>query len=346
MNPTAMSTEKMAPAQLTPARLMQMAWGYAPPLAIEAAVRLRVFDCLEEGSKTLDQIAAATGCSTRGLFALLNLLGGLGLLQKSGDDQYGLTDESAAFLVSTRPAFHGGLFQHMSRQLMPNWLHLTDIVRTGKPVNSVNAETEGAAFFEQFVEALFPMSYAAARALADALEISKTNQKISVLDLAAGSGVWAIALAQASPNVHARAVDWEGVLPTTRRIVEKVGLMDRFTFAEGDLLQADFGSGHKVATLGHILHSEGEARSRSLLKKTFAALAPGGTIAIAEFLVNEDRTGPMSGLIFAVNMLVNTAAGGTYSFAEISTWLKDAGFVNPRQLDAPGPSPLILATRS
>ena len=73
--------------------------------------------------------------------------------------------------------------------------------------------------------------------------------------------------------------------------------------------------------------------------------APGGTIAIAEFLVDTDRRGPLNGLIFAVNMLVNTEHGNTYSFDEIAGWLTEAGFTNPRQLPGPGPSPLILATR-
>ena len=74
-------------------------------------------------------------------------------------------------------------------------------------------------------------------------------------------------------------------------------------------------------------------------------LCSGGTVAIAEFLVNADRRGPVNGLVFALNMLVNTDAGGTYSFEEIAGWLTEAGFTNPRQLAAPGPSPLILATR-
>ncbi len=127
--------------------------------------------------------------------------------------------------------------------------------------------------------------------------------------------------------------------------MSKFGLAERYSYVAGDLLQADFGSAHTVAVLGHILHSEGRDRSRELLKKTFKALAPGGTIAVAEFLVNEDRTGPLNGLFFAVNMLVNTDTGDTYSFEEISSWLKEAGFTNPRTLDAPGPSPLILATK-
>jgi len=113
----------------------------------------------------------------------------------------------------------------------------------------------------------------------------------------------------------------------------------------GDLLDADFGGPHEIATLGQILHSEGVERSRTLLRRTYEALAPGGTIAIAEFLVDADRRGPVSGLIFAVNMLVNTESGGTFSFEEIAGWLTEAGFKDTRLLSAPGPSPLILATR-
>jgi 3-hydroxy-5-methyl-1-naphthoate 3-O-methyltransferase len=124
----------------------------------------------------------------------------------------------------------------------------------------------------------------------------------------------------------------------------KVWTVGPFSFIEGDLLRTDFGQNYDLATLGQILHSEGEERSRALLVKTYRSLAPGGAIAIAEFLVNTDRTGPLNGLLFAVNMLVNTYAGNTYSFEEIGAWLAEAGFVNARLLEAPGPSPLILAT--
>jgi ubiquinone/menaquinone biosynthesis C-methylase UbiE len=184
-----------------------------------------------------------------------------------------------------------------------------------------------------------------AQELAAHLKLSEATAPVRVLDLAAGSGVWGIALAQSSTQVSVTAVDWPGVIHITRANAERFGLATRFAFHEGDLQQADFGSGHNVATLGHILHSEGVERSKALLKKTYAALATGGTIAIAEFLVNAERTGPMNGLVFAVNMLVNTDSGGTYSFEEIANWLSEAGFVNPRTIDTHGPSPLILATK-
>ena len=135
------------------------------------------------------------------------------------------------------------------------------------------------------------------------------------------------------------------MLELTKTVARRWGLLPRFQFVAGDLLSADFGAGHHIALLGHILHTEGATRSHALIKRTFEALAPGGIIAIADFLVNEDRTGPPMALTWAVNMLVQTEEGDTFSFVEIDGWLRDAGFENPRLLENPGPSPLILANK-
>jgi len=332
-------------AQVTPERIMQFAWGYAAPLVLEAAIRHRVFDVLDSGPKSLEELQGATGASARGLAAIANVLVGMDFLAKDAGGQYSLTAESAAFLVRSKPSFMGGLILHTSGQTLPKWLKLNEVVESGKPAALVNQEDEGGTFFEQFVVDIFPTSYPSAKVLAGSFDLSSAKDPVSVLDLAAGSGVWGIALAQSSPQVRVTAVDWPVVLPVTEKTVAKFGLSNQFTFSAGDLLSADFGKGHNIATLGHILHSEGEASSRSLLAKTFEALASGGTIAIAEFLVNKDRTGPMNGLIFAVNMLVHTEHGDTWSFEEISGWLTEAGFVNARNLDSPGPSPLILADK-
>src|ERR1044072_2305016 len=115
---------------VTPERIMQFAWGYAPSLALEAAVRHRVFDILEKSPRTLEQLAAETGASERGLTAILNLLVGLQLLGREGQS-YTLTPESSTFLVSSKPAYHGMFFAHISDDLIPRWLQLSEVVRTG-----------------------------------------------------------------------------------------------------------------------------------------------------------------------------------------------------------------------
>ena len=338
--------KKRKTKKLTPERLQQFGFAYAPPLIISAAVNHKVFDALESGAKTVEQLKKQTGASARGLRAIMDALVGLELLKKDRQSRYSLTPESQAFLISEKPGTLAGFFGSILPVMASRWLRLTDIVRDGRPAVAVNQETEGTEFFSQLVETIIPMSYAGAQKLADHLKVAKAKEQVRVIDLAAGSGIWGLAVAQRSPRVRVTAIDWAGMIPTTKRITEKFGVRDRFDFIEGDLLDANFGSGgYHVATLGHILHSEGEQRSRQLLKKTFRALKSGGTIAIAEWLVNDDRTKPLPSLMFSVQMLVNTEKGDTFSFNEIKKWLEEAGFKKVRKLEAPGPSPLILATK-
>jgi SAM-dependent methyltransferase len=337
--------KKRKTQKLTPERLQQFGFAYAPPLIISAAVNNKVFDTLEGGAKTVEQVEKETGASARGLRAIMNALVGLELLKKDRQSRYSLTPESQAFLISEKPGTLAGFFGSILPVLTSRWLQLTDIVRDGRPPVAVNQEPEDTEFFSQLVETIIPMSYPGAQKLADHLKVAKAKEQVRVIDLAAGSGIWGIALGQKSPRMQVTAVDWAGMIPTTKRITGKFGVRDRFDFIEGDLLEANFGSGYDVATLGHILHSEGEQRSRQLLEKTFRALKPGGTIAIAEWLVNDDRTKPLPSLMFSVQMLVNTEKGDTFSFNEIKKWLEDAGFKKVRKLQAPGPSPLILATK-
>ena len=87
------------------------------------------------------------------------------------------------------------------------------------------------------------------------------------------------------------------------------------------------------------------AESRALIRKTYAALAPGATIVIADWLTNSERTAPVFPLLFAVNMLVHTKDGDTFSFEEIRSWLEESGFNEVRLVNVPAVSPLILATK-
>jgi len=333
---------QVPPSPPGPERLAQFAFSFAPPLLLQTAVELQVFDFLDQSPLSLEEISSRTGASLRGLRALLNALVGFEFLARSDDGRYALTPESETFLVRSKPAYRGDFFKFVPRHIQ-YWLKLKDAVQSGEPVTMGDNEQEVPEFFREFVKPLFNINFAPATTLASEL---KTKREINnVLDLGAGSGVWGIVLARHFPEARVTAVDFPAVLEVTKQTAEKHGVADRFKFSAGDLLTADFGADYDVAILGHILHSEGEKRSRQLLAKVFNSLALGGTIAIAEWLVNKTRTAPSHSLMFAVNMLVHTKEGDTFSFEEISRWSFEAGFRDARLLDAPGVSPLILATK-
>jgi ubiquinone/menaquinone biosynthesis C-methylase UbiE len=334
-----MQSPKSVPS---PERLTQFAFAFAPPLLLQTAVELQVFDFLDQSPMSLEELNSRTGASLRGLRALLNALVGFEFLVKNDDGRYALTRESETFLVRSKPAYRGDFFTFVPRHIQ-HWLNLKEAVQSGVPVVMANTEQEGPEFFREFVKSLFNINFAPATALA--AELKGKREITSVLDLAAGSGVWGIVLAQHFPQTRVTAVDFPVVLEVTKQTAEKHGVISRFHLSAGDVLVADFGVSHDVAVLGHILHTEGEKRSRQLLQKVFASLSPGGTIVIAEWLVNETRTAPPHCLMFAVNMLVHSSDGDTFSFAEISNWLSEAGFRDARLLETPGVSPLILATK-
>src|SRR5580693_2962057 len=111
---------KSAKPPITPQRITELAWGFAPMLMLHAAIKNRVFDVLDSGPKALDELTAAVQCSKRGTLALAEALVGFGLLHRRRD-RFSLAPDTAAFMVSTKPGYLGGLVQHFSTQLLDNW---------------------------------------------------------------------------------------------------------------------------------------------------------------------------------------------------------------------------------
>jgi hypothetical protein len=231
-----------------------------------------------------DEVARHCKASTRGTRRLLDALASLGFLDKE-NGRCSLTPESAAFLVTTSLEYLGGFVQHSVRNLLPTWQQLESVVRTLNPAKNLDVEQEGAAFFHDFVPALFAMSRDCARVLAEMILRERGAGHMEVLDVGAGSGVFGMAFAATNANARVTAADWKDVLDVARKIACKAGVIDRFSFAERDLFESDFGSGFSVATLGNLLHMEGPERCQTLLRKVYRSLAPGGTVAIPHYIV-------------------------------------------------------------
>jgi hypothetical protein len=112
------------------------------------------------------------------------------------------------------------------------------------------------------------------------------------------------------------------------------------------MLTADLGTGYDLAVISQICHMFSPGENRLLLRRTAAALVPGGRLALVDFVLDEDRTAPRPGVVFALNMLVATPAGSTYTEGEYEAWLAEAGFVEPAYFPLQGPASLIVARRA
>jgi SAM-dependent methyltransferase len=166
-----------------------------------------------------------------------------------------------------------------------------------------------------------------------------------LLDVGGGSGAYAIAFARANPALHAEVFDLATVVPIATKHIAEAGLGDRVGTRVGDLRKNALGSGYDLVLLSAICHMLAAQENRDLLRRAVQALAPGGRLVIQDHIMNADKTGPRAGALFAINMLVGTAGGGTYSEDEYAQWLREAGFAQVRRVALPGPNDIVVAQR-
>lgn len=326
-----------------PRALMEMHFSFAPSYILNAGVRLDVFSHIAEGKNTPAEVARAAGATERGIRMLLDALAGQQLLAKN-NGHYELTPLAAEYLVRGRPNYAGSVLEHDA--ILEPWSRLPDVIRTGKPPHGVEIQKVAEEFFPTLVRTLHVVHRPQAKRLAEALGVARTHDRLQVIDIACGSGVWGIGIAEATPQARITAQDYPAMLDITREYAAKHGVGDRYSYLPGDLKEVDLGEGRfDLALLGHIVHSEGEESSRSLFRRLHRALKTGGRIAIMEMIPNDDRSGPPFPLIFALNMLVHTNEGDTYTLSEYRKWLNEAGFDRVETAEIGGHSPAIIATR-
>jgi predicted O-methyltransferase YrrM len=224
--------------------------------------------------------------------------------------------------------------------LWKSWSTLTEAVKAG---TSVAQRTETNGWVKPFIAAMDNNARGRARAIAQAVGINGAKR---LLDLGGGSGAYSIAFAQAAPDLKAEIVDLADVLPITQQHIRKAGVADRITTRPGDMLSVPLDLGkYDLVLLSAICHMFSPEENQRLLERCYAALAPKGRVVISDFVLEADKTAPQFGALFALNMLVNTRAGSSYSEPEYDAWLKQAGFAESKRVRMPGPANLMIATK-
>jgi 2-polyprenyl-3-methyl-5-hydroxy-6-metoxy-1,4-benzoquinol methylase len=158
------------------------------------------------------------------------------------------------------------------------------------------------------------------------LVMGKETRRLKVLDIAAGHGLFGIAVLRANPNAEVNAVDWKNVLEVARENAEKFGVAGRYVTLPGSIFDVDIGSGYDLVLIPNFLHHFDVPTNEKLLRKLYGALVPGGRVAILEFVPNEDRVSPPMPAAFGLIMLAETPAGDAYTRAELESMMSNAGF--------------------
>lgn len=329
----------------SPALLFDTINAYQKTAAIKAAIELDLFTPLANGPMTSEKIAAYIKASPRGVRILCDYLTVLGFLTKAGDS-YALTPDSAVFLVRNSPAYAGRTIEFLlGEHLRSAFDGLTDSVRTGTAQLSEGGSlAPDHPMWLAFARHMGALMGPAADGLASLLPL-ELGRPAKVLDISASHGVWGLAFAKKYPNAHVVALDWKPVLEIARENASRAGVSDRFSTIAGSAFDVDLGSEYDVVLVPNFLHHFDTTECVRFLKRAHAAMRPGGSIAIVEFVPNEDRVSPPAAATFALVMLATTPAGDAYTFVEYADMLHRAGFTAPTQHSLPGSMNVAVVAR-
>lgn len=313
--------------------------------ALRGAIELDLFTAIAEGNHTVETIARRIEASEKGTRVLCDYLTLIGFLTKH-DSQYRLTPDSAFFLDRRSPGYMGTTAVFLG-QVEDRIAAFKDVARAvrkgGTTLPGLGSMEPEDPMWVVFARSMAPMMRMPAELIAKMIGAPQ-GRPWKVLDIAAGHGLFGIAVAKHNPNAHIHALDWASVLEVARQNAVEAGVDGRYSWIPGSAFDVDYGDGYDVVLLTNFLHHFDKETNETLLRKIHAAMKPGSLVATLEFVPNEDRISPPAPATFSMMMLATTAHGDAYTFREFESMFRNAGFSRSELRDlAPLPEQVVLS---
>lgn len=309
--------------QWTSQEIMEAARAFQASRLILTAARLDLFTVLNSGPKSHQEVAAQLGLDQRATRIFLDALAAMDLLQK-GPQGYLTPAVLRGSLASDSQDSILPMLLHMAT-LWERWSALEMVLRTGSPSQTGSWEERPAQEREAFIGAMHVIARGLAPEIVSSISLEGVKR---ILDVGGGPGTYAMGFLEAGQDILVTLFDLPSVIPMARSRLEKAGFLDRVQLVAGDFEVDPLPCGHDLVFLSAIVHQNDREQNRRLFSKCLRALVPGGRILVRDHIMENSRTRPAQGALFAVNMLVSTRGGSTYTFDEIREDLEASGFGN------------------
>ncbi len=302
--------------------IMDLLYGFMKTRAVLTGAELDLFSQIHNNPSSAKDISQKNGLDLRAITRLLDSLVTIGLLNKK-DDRYEISDEGK-LLSSEHPETVLPMILHLNG-LWDTWSNLTETIRKGENLKRDQAIHKDKERQKAFIGAMHVIGCKLAEEIADTWNLDPFSK---LLDIGGGSGTYTIAFLKKKPKLTAILFDLENVIPLAEERLKHEGYLNRVSLESGDLNSDDFPENCDLILLSAIIHMNSPDQNEDLFRRIYKALPPGGVLLIRDHIMDESRTFPPAGALFALNMLVNTQGGDTYTFTEIKKTLSKCGFLN------------------
>jgi ubiquinone/menaquinone biosynthesis C-methylase UbiE len=292
-----------------------------------SAYELDVFSHIKSKGTSAAEVSRAIQTNPSATDRLMNALVAIGLLNKENGLFFN-TPFAEKHLSRQSSAYLKGF--HHTINMWDTWSTLTEVVRTGKTQRGMIKSARREDWAESFIGAMHERASLYAKEIIGMLPIDNLH---SMLDIGGGSGAYSMEFVKLNAMNKATVFDLPEIISVSMKYIADAGLMNQFSFKSGNYNTHNFGEGYDFAFLSAIVHINSMDENYRLIKKCYDSLNKGGICAIQDHLMSPDLTQPYAGALFAINMLVGTYNGDTYTEEEISAWLTSAGFTDIRRYE-------------
>jgi SAM-dependent methyltransferase len=337
---SAMKNQDQDQTVLNPDKIREIAYNFRASRILLTAYELGIFTIIGDHRRTSSEISRALKTDRRATDRLLNALVPIGFCIKEKGKFRNSTSVSR-FLVRGKPEYLAGLMHTV--HLWDNWSTLTTAVTKGTSVAPRGRTSRGSAdWLESFIAAMHDRAKHQAPAAVSGIDLTGVER---VLDVGGGPGTFAMAFVNAQSGMRATVFDLPNVVPLTRRYLRESGLASRIDTIAGDYLVDALPKGYDIVFLSAIIHSNSPAENKRLFRNCVSALRTNGRVVVQDWIMDEERTNPVQGVFFAINMLVGTRAGDTFTEAEVTGWMKSAGLSHITRLDTASGTTQIIGRK-
>lgn len=313
--------------ELSRIHILSIAEGFFHSSILFALLKLRIFELIGEGSRTLDELARELNAEPDTLARLLNGGVALKLLEPEDGQRYRVSSSSRMVLLPSAGESYIG-----------DWILNLDFFRTAlsrldegallsrptvDPLAHVGADRETT---RKFTMAMHNYAFSRGKELANFLDTTGCS---SILDLGCGPGTYAFHLGQKNPALKIFLIDRPEILEVTKEIRQRYAIKNEVNYLpRTDVLSSDIPGSYDLILVSNTLHMIGEKGSRRLIKDLYQSINPGGSLVIQANFLRDDRMGDKWSVFVDLVQLCTTSEGKNHSVKETKKWMEEAGYKN------------------
>ncbi len=311
-----------------------------------SSVELGLYDLLHKRSLTAIQIAEKLGLHKIKIYDFLDALLSMSYLERKGDGETALYTNSMSsddYLVSSSDDYIGGMLIMSSRRLYKYWHHLPEALQSGKAQSEV--KESGKHLFEtmyedssklyDFCKAMESLSRENFQAFSEKFDFAGIDNH---LDIGGSLGVLSRKILEKNPHINCHSLD----LPKVTELAKKENPNTQIKFLAGDMFSSDMPVVDSIS-LGLILHDWSVEDKKTIIKRAFAHLKPGGKLIVIENIIDDERRENTFGLLMSLNMLVEFGEAFDFSKKDFIPWATEAGFSKVEKIHLNGPCSALIA---